>query len=276
MILRKINPFLPRPGLRVNTGFKYYRITGSGQHKEPYEPEWAREKAAIHAGNFIFNRERQAEYLFGKLQQIPTIVAPYDAELFGHWWFEGPQFLEFIFKKIHYEQKTIALKTPGQYLEETNNPIQQITPCTSSWGVNGCFEFWLNQTNQWIYRPIHQVTEEMVFLLRRSIGRRLKRSIKEALNQACRELLLLQSSDWPFIMSSQTMVPYAERRVKYHLDNIRKLIEQISAGKIDVKWLREIRRKNPIFAALKYEDFIYIDRKAETIGSRLKSTISSL
>ena len=85
-----IRPYVQPDGARVNTGIKYYRITGKTDHKEPYEPSRARDKAEEHAGNFMFNRERQIEYLFSRLGKKPLIVAPYDAELFGHWWFEGP------------------------------------------------------------------------------------------------------------------------------------------------------------------------------------------
>src|SRR3990167_7085597 len=85
-----IRPYLNGDGSRINTGIKYYRITGTGNHKEPYSPEAARHKAAEHAGNFMFNREKQAEYLESLMGQKPLVLSPYDAELYGHWWFEGP------------------------------------------------------------------------------------------------------------------------------------------------------------------------------------------
>ncbi|HBL48738.1 MAG TPA: DUF1957 domain-containing protein, partial [Firmicutes bacterium] len=84
-----IRPFLHDDGIRVNTGIKYYRITGATSNKEPYVPWTALEKAAVHAGNFMFNREQQVGYLAEFLDRKPIVVSPYDAELFGHWWFEG-------------------------------------------------------------------------------------------------------------------------------------------------------------------------------------------
>lgn len=90
--LEYIGPHLHPPGMRSDTGIKYYRITREGlDYKEPYNPEGAREKAALHAGNFMFNREQQVRYLSGVMGRPPIVVSPYDAELFGHWWFEGPQ-----------------------------------------------------------------------------------------------------------------------------------------------------------------------------------------
>ena len=85
-----IKPYIHKDGIRINTGIKYHRITGKTNHKEPYIPEWALEKAATHAGNFMFNREKQIEYISYWMDRTPILVAPYDAELFGHWWFEGP------------------------------------------------------------------------------------------------------------------------------------------------------------------------------------------
>src|SRR5690606_38976620 len=87
-----IKPYL-RAGIRGNTGFKYHRITGPTPHKELYDPDAARERARVHAGNFVFNRAKQVEYLAGGMDDPPVVLAPYDAELFGHWWFEGPDFL---------------------------------------------------------------------------------------------------------------------------------------------------------------------------------------
>ena len=112
-----IRPYL-KDGIRCNTGIKYHRITGPGNHKEPYNPRRALDKAAEHAGNFMFNREKQVEYLASKMDRRPIIVAPYDAELFGHWWFEGPAWLDFLIRKIAYDQDVIKLTTPSRYLTE--------------------------------------------------------------------------------------------------------------------------------------------------------------
>ncbi|RMG29377.1 MAG: DUF1957 domain-containing protein, partial [Methanobacteriota archaeon] len=103
-----IKPYIHPDGIRMNTGIKYYRITGKTDQKEPYNPVAAREKAAMHAGHFMFNREKQVEHLYDVMGgRKPIVVAMYDAELFGHWWYEGPMFIEYLFKKLHYDQDTI-------------------------------------------------------------------------------------------------------------------------------------------------------------------------
>ena len=82
------------------------------------------QKAASHAGNFMFNREKHIEYLSTVMDRKPIVVAPYDAELFGHWWFEGPLFIDFLLRKMFYDQDVVRTITPYEYLLE--NPTNQV------------------------------------------------------------------------------------------------------------------------------------------------------
>ncbi len=244
-----IKPYISPDGVRINTGIKYYRITGTGHHKEPYVPEWAREKAAEHAGNFMFNRQKQVEYLYDFIQKKPIIISPYDAELYGHWWYEGPQWLDFLIRKIACDQDTIRLITPSEYLAE--NPRNQvIMPSMSSWGWKGYSEMWLQGPNDWIYRHLHAASERMTELSRSfphadGLHRR-------ALNQSLRELLLAQSSDWAFIMGTGTHTSYALRRTKDHLLSFTRLYEDIKSNSIDEDWLSGIEYKDNIFPDIDY------------------------
>jgi len=244
-----IQPYIHHNGIRINTGIKYHRITGQTDDKEPYEPDMAREKAAEHAGNFMFNRERQIEYLYGKLKKKPVIVAPYDAELFGHWWYEGPEWLEFLIRKIHYDQDTVRLITADEYLKE--NPVNQvITPSFSSWGYKGYSEVWLEGSNDWIYRHLHQSSIRM-----QELATKYKNSsgiYERALKQAARELLLAESSDWAFILKTGTVVQYAIQRIKDHIFRFTKIYEDIMNNSIDERWLAEIESKDNIFPEIDY------------------------
>jgi len=244
-----IKPYIHKDGIRVNTGIKYYRITGRTDHKEPYNPDWARERAASHAGNFMFNRERQAEYLFDIMKKKPIIVAPYDAELYGHWWYEGPMFLDFLFRKLHYDQKTIRPITPSEYLAE--NPTNQVsTPSMSSWGYKGYCEHWLDGSNDWIYRHLHKASDRMAELANSYPN--AEGLTRRALNQALRELLLAQSSDWAFIMKTGTVVQYAVKRTKDHILRFIRLYEDIKANRVDEGWLADIEWKDNIFPEIDY------------------------
>ena len=245
-----VKPYLHPDGIRVNLGIKYYKITGNTNFKEPYNRQWAIEKAAVHAGNFLFNRVKQIEWLSGAFQdRKPIIVAPYDAELYGHWWFEGPDWINYLIRKTVYDQKTIRLITPLEYLEE--NPRCQIaTPSASSWGYKGYSEVWLNGANDWIYPHLHRAADRMIELAQ--AVPEADGVMRRALNQAARELLLAQSSDWAFIMKTGSHVEYAERRTKEHLLRFMKLFEDIKANHIDETWLNDLEYQDNIFPDIDY------------------------
>ncbi|MEO0947894.1 MAG: 1,4-alpha-glucan branching protein domain-containing protein [Cyanobacteria bacterium J06641_5] len=246
-----IRPYIIPNGQRKNTGIKYHRITRRGAglaDKEFYDPYWAREKAAEHAGNFLFNRQRQVEYLSELTEREPIVVSPYDAELFGHWWYEGPWFLDFLIRKAWYDQNTLQLTHLTDYLRD--RPTQQICqPSQSSWGYKGFHEFWLNDTNSWIYPHLHKAIERMHELAQREADNPDERA---ALDQAARELLLAQSSDWAFIMRTGTMVSYAVRRTESHLKRFNKLYTDIKANAIDRQWLAKIQQIDNIFPKIDY------------------------
>jgi 1,4-alpha-glucan branching enzyme len=246
-----IRPYLHRDGVRRNIGIKYYRVTGKVglDKKEPYVPSIAAERAAEHAGHFMWSRERQAEYLYPLLGRKPMVVSPYDAELFGHWWFEGPRFLDYLIRKIHYDTDLIRLATPMDYLSEHPDNQEQI-PAISSWGAEGYYRMWLNGGTEWMYPHQHQSEQRMVGLANQypeADGLRLR-----ALNQAARELLLAQSSDWAFIISTGTAVTYAIKRFKDHIHRFNRLYEDITSGQIDPQWLADVESKDTIFQEMDY------------------------
>jgi 1,4-alpha-glucan branching enzyme len=245
-----VKPHLHQLGIRTHLGIKYYKITGRTDDKQPYERKRALDKAAEHAGNFMFNREKQAEWLSGAMDgRPPLIVAPYDAELFGHWWFEGPEWIDFLLRKIHWDQQNIKTITVPEYLDRYPR-IQVSRPTMSSWGYKGYSEVWLEGSNDWIYRHLHQGADRMVELARQNPDPDPLR--RRALNQAARELLLAQSSDWAFIMKTGTMVEYATERTRLHVLNFNHLYEEINAGTIDEPWLGEIERRHNLFPEIDY------------------------
>jgi 1,4-alpha-glucan branching enzyme len=244
-----IRPYIDPIGIRINTGIKYHRITGKTDHKAPYNHQAALDKAAQHAGNFMFNRERQIEYLASIMDRKPVIVAPYDAELFGHWWYEGPDWLNYLIRKIAFDQNTVTLATASDYL--TQNPRNQIcSPSFSSWGYKGYSEVWLEGSNDWLYRHIHKMEERMVAAAQQFPG--AAGAVRRALNQMARELLLAQSSDWAFIMKTGTMVQYAVRRSKEHIANFNRLYDEVQKEQIDENFLSLVESHNNIFPNINY------------------------
>ncbi len=244
-----VKPYLGADGFRKMLGLKYYRITGKTDEKELYDPAVARQKADEHAANFMFNRERQAEHLEGVLGRKPIIVAPYDAELFGHWWFEGPMWLEALLRKIDATRGPIRTTTPADYLT-SQGPFQTSDPHHSSWGYKGYSEVWLNGSNDYVYSHLHRAARRMAELASTypdADGLR-----KRALNQAARELLLAQASDWAFIMKTGTMAEYAFKRTRDHVARFTKLYEDITKNRVDEKRLAEIEWRDRIFPEIDY------------------------
>jgi 1,4-alpha-glucan branching enzyme len=254
--LKYIRPYIHPDGFRHYTGFKYHRITDRRvplDQKAPYDPDVARERAVQHAANFLFNRERQVEFLSSRMDRPPLIVAPYDAELYGHWWFEGPMWLDFLFRKMLHDQETVIPITPSEYL--ALHPTNAVaTPCTSSWGYKGYGEVWLNGSNDWTYRHLHKMGERMVELARSHPNARGLR--RRALNQAARELLLAQASDWQFIMKTGTTVPYAVGRVCDHVNRFTHLYEAIRGGSLSEPWLKDLEGRDNIFSHLDYRVYL--------------------
>jgi 1,4-alpha-glucan branching enzyme len=246
----QVRPYIHPDGIRTFTGIKYHAIThGALQNKSPYVPHVAWQRANEHAHHFLEQREQQVRALRPQMDRPPIIVSPYDAELFGHWWYEGPIFLEMLLRKIHADQGTVAPITPSAYLHA--HPTNQVaTPVMSSWGAGGYGEYWCNQANAWVYRHLHKMAERMVELARKfpnatDLERR-------ALNQAARELMLAQASDWAFIMKSGTTVSYATQRTNDHINRFHKLYQNLMDGDIDEAFLSEVERRDNLFPDLDY------------------------
>ncbi|MDI6710236.1 MAG: DUF1957 domain-containing protein [Bacillota bacterium] len=241
---------LPSAFTRCDTGFKYYRITGGVREKEPYDPAMAAARAERDAAHFLESRELQVQYLGRNLDRPPLIVAPYDAELFGHWWYEGPQWLDALCRLIHRRQGAIRLTTPGRYLR-TYPSAQTVELSLSSWGAGGYSEVWLNPANDWIYPRLHRMEKRMRALAdlhggAAGFNRRL-------LTQAARELLLAQSSDWAFILKTGTATDYANRRLAEHIGRFDFLVGALAGETpLDEARLAAIEARNPLFQELDF------------------------
>ncbi len=247
-----LRPFLPEEGVRVNTGIKYHAITGKGATKRLYNPDPARRKAQEHAEHFLASRLQQVERLATLMDRPPILVCPFDAELFGHWWFEGPEWLETLLRRLPAAKGKLVAVTPGEYLAE--QPVQQIAqPCFSSWGNKGYAEVWLDGSNDWLYRYLHEQAGRMTDLLRRFPAERGIR--RRTLNQAFREMLLSEASDWAFIMKTGTTVPYAVRRAKEHISNFTRLCDSVIANSTEQEWLLQLEARHSIFPEIDYRSF---------------------
>jgi len=258
-----VAPYLDPAGTRGMTGFKYHRITGRTDWKEPYRRHAALRTAARHAADFVRNRRAQIDWLKGSLDRPPLVVSMYDAELFGHWWFEGPDWLDLVLRGL--PAAGIAAISPAQYLEA--HPVTQVArPSESSWGENGYHDVWLRGDNDWILPPLHDAGRRMAGIAqelardgrvgdRASSGADLRRRLAA---QAARELLLAQASDWPFILKNRTTPEYARRRVHEHLERFERLARLFaSRGIRDGADDADTRRAEEALAAIASTDNLF-------------------
>lgn len=242
-------PYLPAPPYRSFTGIKYHAITGGAGEKHVYDPAAALRTAGQHAEHFLGERLQQTRRLASLMDRPPIILCPYDAELFGHWWYEGPEFLDIFFRKACSAPESLRFITPDAYLHEFSTH-QVAEPSPSSWGEEGYWKVWLNEKNEWIYPHLQIAQERMTDLVRRH---RAPTPLQErALKQAGREILLAQSSDWPFILRTGTSPDYATRRIKDHLLRFHALHEQLSITQVDEAWLGQTEWLDNIFPDLDY------------------------
>lgn len=234
-------------GQRRPLGLKYWRITGRGDGpKRPYDPGPAGERALEHARHFLAARRRQLSERAGAPAAPAIVVSPYDAELFGHWWHEGPVFLEAVLREAAADD-ALELTTPGVYLAR-HPRLELVQPPLSSWGAHGYAGVWLSPANDWIYPHLERAARTLVALVRTHVEP--APLVRRALAQAARELLLAQASDWAFMLHTGTTVDYARRRLDAHLGRFARLAALVRAGAIDADELAELEARDNLFPEL--------------------------
>jgi 1,4-alpha-glucan branching enzyme len=198
-------------------GMRYWRITASDADlgdKQPYDPERVRERLEENADHFVASLQESL-----KDREEGVVVALYDTELFGHWWFEGPEWLYLVLKKLR--RTEVRSQTVGSCLEALR-PHTLISLPEGSWGKGGFHWIWLNDDTAWIWEKIYAMEKEAVRL--KSLPPAADTRI---LKQFSREKLLLESSDWPFLISTWTARDYSENRAAEHFERAKTLLEWI-------------------------------------------------
>ncbi|MDA8339517.1 MAG: DUF1957 domain-containing protein [Nitrospiraceae bacterium] len=264
-----IKQFTRLGNIRTFTGIKYHSITGNTENKLPYNRIRAMEMVSEHARHFVGSRESDIERLseFGHFSELggPVIFSAFDAELFGHWWFEGIEWLNIVLRSTSEGKRSFDIVTPERYFNEyvNSDTMQSIQISSSSWGEGGYNSLWIGEKNHHLYRHIHKMAERMKVLkeLRvKSYELRVKEIpnsklrtpnskllLQRAINQAKREMLLAQASDWPFLMQKGRASEYAERRVMRHIERFNMLFDMIMSGNVEESILKSMEESNRIF-----------------------------
>lgn len=248
-VLNYLNYF----GHRCPSGFKYWRIQQKNGQRYFYDPNKAKSKALHHAREFILDKRNQIRNIHDEHSSF-VITAPYDAELFGHWWYEGPEWLEAVLR-ICNSQADLKTASPSYLPESVNCPIT-IKPTGATWGKNSSFEHWVNPTNDWIYPKYFFAFRSFQSLLEEYADLGAKNpDLDRALKQAARSLLLAQSSDWAFMIRTGSSQEYAFKRVKDNLARYHFLEHSIRTDNIPLRKLQALEIMDDIFPDVDYKIF---------------------
>ena len=234
-------------------GLKFHRITNNSTplgEKDFYKENLAEKKAEEHAAIYLSRRSEQLKRLSLDYKFNPILIAPFDAELFGHWWYEGPIFLKNIFKN---SKNHLIKLTHLREILSLSPQIQVCEPSPSSWGQGGFHNYWINDTNAWVVPEITKAGSTFVEVNSRNIEDELSNRI---LMQAARELLLSESSDWSFILRAGTTTELAKERIERHLSRFWKLIKSLNKNEsIDLSYLETIEKEDKIFPNINLSDW---------------------
>jgi 1,4-alpha-glucan branching enzyme len=211
------------------SGMQYWRVGMPGTDlgdKPPYSPQKAQQRVKDHAAHFVgLVQDLLAEYK-QTTGEYGIIASNYDTELFGHWWFEGVDWLKEVIRGLA-QAESVDLTTASAWVEEHGGDDVMVLP-ESSWGMAGTHYTWMNADTEWMWGPIHEAEarmEELVRAFPTAEGGQLR-----VLNQAARELLLLESSDWPFLVTTGQAKEYATLRFNEHVDRFNSLAKLAERG----------------------------------------------
>jgi 1,4-alpha-glucan branching enzyme len=252
---------------------QYWRIGGKGLdlgQKPPYEAAKAANQVKGHAQHFSSLVSKLLADYQRESGRPGVISSAYDTELFGHWWFEGVDWLKEVLRLLAADP-TVELTTATKMIEDYP-PTTVMNLPESSWGAGGGHQTWLNEETEWLWPKLHEAERRMEAIVKKSqYG-----DENQVLKQVARELLLLESSDWPFLITTGQAKEYATKRFNDHLRRFNDLAEIAEQGgelsEDQLARVAEIEEKDNPFPAIDYRQF------AERQGSAapfVKSTSAS-
>ncbi len=213
--------------MRWPGGLKLWRVSGAGVDlgdKQPYDPAAAAARVRAHAEHFAGTVGGIAAAEGGSRGAV--IVAPFDTELFGHWWFEGPDFLAAMYRELARLRASVRPTTAKRHLDDHPSRVAIRMPA-GSWGANGDFSMWLGPQTAWTWERLWRLEEQFWDVAQSAL---MSPPARDILAQAARELLLAQSSDWQFIISTGAAADYAEQRFQGHCSAAEQLVAALTAG----------------------------------------------
>ncbi len=233
------------PGGHAYTGLKYHRITGQTHLKEPYRLDDATEQAEQDALHFVGVLAARSVELRTENGLDPLFVLPFDAELFGHWWNEGPHWLDHFLRSVD-SHPELAMKLPSDHLSGADD-YQEASPSLSSWGDGGYGLTWSDSGAEGASLALVLSKTGRFCAMASRGGMKADTPEGRAMRQGMRELLLLQSSDWSFLSHKDTAAEYSRQRLDEHAGNLSSIMRMLESGSVDDKAIEKMKERAPLF-----------------------------
>ena len=247
------------------SGMQYWRIGGAEVdlgEKPPYEPQKAAEHVQRHAAHFIGLVEQLLIDFYEESDEPGVISSAYDTELFGHWWFEGVDWLKAVLRGLS-SSEVVELTTASGIINDYP-PVRVLNLPEGSWGAGGNHFTWLNVDTQWMWPVIHAAERRMESLVERYPV--AQGELARVLNQTARELVLLQSSDWPFLVTTGQAKEYASERFTEHVERFNQLADIAEVGSLTDEqrvYLTSLGERDNPFPNIDYRVFAERQGKAD-------------
>lgn len=252
--IERLDPLLVE-GARVPTGFKYHRQRGAAQEESGdvslvYDPEKA-EKAAKEDSALFSNA---VHALLCEVEQTgeksPILTCAFDAELFGHYWFEGTTFLSSFFNQSRTASYELVTPSSAASLVQSGEKEVQQGVCLveSSWSAKETSRIWVDGSNSWVYGYTYAIILQWL-----TIERQFQEQsyvIDHYKAQLTREMLLSQSSDWLYMLNYGVSTRFAENMIKKYAEGFNNLYEQLVLRKLKIPYLQDLETPFPLFPFL--------------------------
>jgi 1,4-alpha-glucan branching enzyme len=247
-----------------HSALRYWRVTDNKadmRYKLLYVPQWAQQRASLHAFHYTQLIERSLAEYARTTGRAGVLCLPFDTELFGHWWFEGPQFLYHLLRGLAHSPVARPQTARAAYQQHAPREIIQLPE--GSWGRGNHHDVWIDPAVHWMWESIYRAERRWMLLAERMAAQQRTPTLDRILAQALRELLLLQASDWEFLVTTHSAADYAQMRFFFHHSDFERLCQMAEdyspkrgLRRADRAFLVETEQRNALFPELRLDHWL--------------------